>query len=102
MHLNTGHHHLRAPKLGGSAQTLVWERPNSDKLRLQPKVLHGGSAQTQSMVGAPKLYISDDVSMTDPHFKVILSGRTIHTRVEIISFFVLNWICQVGMVIYHM
>jgi len=99
MHLNTGHHHLRAPKLGGSAHTLLRERPNSDKLRLQPRVLHGGSAQIRSMAGAPTLCSSDDVSMRDPHCKVMLSGRTSHTRVESISFFVPNWICQVGMVI---
>ena len=83
MHLNTGHHHLRAPKLGGSAQTLLRERPNSDKLKL----LHEGSAQTRSMVGAPTLCSSDDVSMRNPHCEVMLSGRTSHTRVESIHFF---------------
>jgi len=77
MLLNTGHHHLRVPKLGGSAQTLWWERPNSDKLGLQPRALQGqtqrerlpnsagalklgGSAQTRqerpnSMAGSTKL-----------------------------------------------
>jgi len=70
MHLNTCHHYLRAPKLGGSAQTLCWDRPNSE-------------TQVYSTVGAPKLGL----------------GRTSHTRVESISFFVLNWICQAGMVI---
>jgi len=87
MHLNTGHHHLRVPKLGGSAQTLLRERQNSDKLSLQPRVLHGGSAQTQSMKGGPTLCSGDDVSMRDPHCKVMLSGRTSHTRVESFSFF---------------
>jgi len=74
-----------APKLGGSTQTRWWERPNS--------AVSGGSP------GAPKLFISDDLSMRDPHCEVMLSGRTSHARVEIISFFVLDWICQVGMVI---
>jgi len=39
------------------------------------------------MAGAPTLCSSDDVSMRDPHCKVMLSGRTSHTRVESISFF---------------
>jgi len=47
----------------------------------------------------PKLCDSDDVSMRDPHCEVRLSGRTSHTRVESISFFVPDWICRVGMVI---
>jgi len=47
----------------------------------------------------PTLYSGDDVSMRDPHCKVVLSGRTSHIRVENISLFVLNWICRVGMVI---
>ena len=34
------------------------------------------------MAGAPTLCSSDDVSMRDPHRKVMLSGRTSHTRVE--------------------
>jgi len=75
------------------------ERPNSKTLRIQPMVLHGGSAQTRSMAGAPTLCSSDDASMRHPHYKVMLSGRTSHTRVESISFFVPNWICRVGMVI---
>ena len=49
--------------------------------------------------GLPVLCSSDDVSMRDPHCEVILSGRTSHTRVESISFFVPDWICRVGMVI---
>ena len=61
--------------------------------------LHGGSAQTRSVAGAPTLCSGDDVSTRDPHCKVMLSGRTSHTRVESISFFVPNWICRVGMVI---
>ena len=67
-----------APKLGGIAQTLR-ERPNS--------------------AVAPKLCNSDDVSMRDPHCKVMLSGRTSHTRVESIRFLVPDWIFWVGMVI---
>jgi len=51
------------------------------------------------MAGAPTLCSGDDVSTRDPHCKVMLSGRTSHTRVEFISFFVLKWICRVGMVI---
>jgi len=63
--------------------------------------LYGGSAQTRRsrLAGAPKLCDSDDVSMRDPHCEVRLSGRTSHTRVESISFFVPDWICRVGMVI---
>ena len=64
-----------------------------------PSVLNGGSAQTQPMAGPPTLCSSDGVSMRDPHCEVMLSGRTNHTRVESIIFFVLNWICRVGMVI---
>jgi len=45
----------RAPKLGGSAKTLWRDRPNSSKLRLQPRVLHCGSAKTRSMAGVPTL-----------------------------------------------
>jgi len=79
-----------------SAQTRR-ERPNS----------YGGSAQTRKtewissppLVGAPTLCNSDDVSMRDPHCEVMLFGRTSHTRVESISFFVPDWICLVGMVI---
>ena len=65
----------------------------------------GGSAQTRrerlNSAGALKLCTSGDTSMTDsdPHWKVVKSGRTSHTRVESISFFVLDWICRVGMVI---
>jgi hypothetical protein len=88
-----------APKLSGSAQTRrelnsnlwsgfygrLWrEHPNSAGA---PK-LYGGSAQTWRSAGAPKLCNSADVSMRDPHCKVMLSGRTSHTRVEAISFFV--------------
>jgi len=51
-------------------------------LRLQTRVLHGGSAETRSMAGAPTLCSSGDVSMRDPHRKVMLSGRTSHTHVE--------------------
>ena len=54
------------------------------------------------MAGALNLCSSDDVSMRDPHCEVMLSGRTSHTRVESISFLVPDWICRVGMVIYHM
>ena len=81
MHVNAGHHHLRQQipaASGGSAQTQR-ERPN--------------------LAGAPKLCNSDGVSMSDPDWKVMLSGRTNHTRVESISFFVPDWICRVGMVI---
>jgi len=53
----------------------------------KPSVLHGGSAQTRSMAGAPTLCSNDDVSMRDPHCEVVLSGRTSHTRVENISCF---------------
>jgi len=35
----------------------------------------------------------------DPHCKVMLSGRTSHTRVESVTFLVPNRICRVGMVI---
>jgi len=85
--------------------TTIKERPNSVGA---PK-LYEGSAQTRktelisslSLAGAPELYNSDNVSMRDPHCEVMLSGRTSHTRVESISFFVLDWICWVGMVIYH-
>ena len=78
------------------------ERPNSKTLRIQPRVLHGGSAQNLSMAGAPTLCSGDDASMRDPHCKVMLSGSTSHTRVESISFFNLNWIWRVGMVMLHM
>ena len=44
----------------------------------------------------PKFCNSDDVSMRDPHYEVMLSGRTSHTRVESISYFVPKWICRVG------
>jgi len=81
---------------------MLFQSVATNKLRLQPKVLHGGSAQTRSMAGAPTLCSGDDASMRDPHCKVMLSGRTSHTRVENISFFVPNWICLLGMVILHM
>jgi len=61
--------------------TLWRERPNS------------------AVGGRPKLCNSDDVSVRDPHCKVMLSGRTSHTCVESISFFVPDWICRVDMVI---
>ena len=117
MHVNTGHHHLREQipfASGGSAQTQR-ERPNSagapklepiewiswPSLAGAPKL--GGSAQTRrerpNSVGAPKLCNSDNVSIGDPHCEVMLSGKTGHTRVESISFFVPDWICRVGMVI---
>jgi len=42
----------------------------------------GGSAQTRqerpNSAGAPKLHNSDDVSMREPHCKVMLSGVTRH------------------------
>jgi len=44
MHLNTGHHHLKAPKLGGSAQNLWRERP-----------LENSENRVYSTAGAPKL-----------------------------------------------
>jgi len=37
--------------------------------------------------GAPKLCNSDDACMRDPHREIMLSGKTIHTRVKSISFF---------------
>ena len=52
------------------------ERPNSKILRIQPRVLHGRSAQTRSMAGASTLCSSDDASMRDPHCKVMLSKRS--------------------------
>jgi len=88
--------------------TSVRERPNSNTLRLKFRVVDGGGAQTReslewisspSLAGAPKLCNSDNTSMRDPHCEVMLSGKTSHTRVESISFFVLDWICRVGMVI---
>jgi len=48
------------------------------------------------MAGAPTLCSSDEVFMRDPHSEVMLSGRTSHTRVESLSFFVSDWICLVG------
>ena len=37
--------------------------------------------------------------MRDPHCDVMLAGRNSHTRVESIGFFVLDWICRMGIVI---
>jgi len=67
----------------------------------------GGSGKTTAarqrdiklQEAAITLCSGDDVSMRDHHCKVRLSGRTSHTRVESICFFVPNWICRVGMVI---
>ena len=67
----------------------------------KPKVLHGRSTQTQSIARAPTLCSSDDISMRGPHCEVMLSGRTNHTRVKNIRFFVPNWICLVGVVIWQ-
>ena len=66
-----------------------------------PKLGKSEWISSQSVAGAPKLCNSDDVSMRDPYCEVMLSGRTSHTRVESISFFVPDWICRVGMVIWH-
>jgi len=105
MHLNTGHHHLREhipAASGGSAQTQRERRNSAGAPTLEPKlesILYGGSVQTRRSAGAPKLCNSADVSMRDPHCEVMLSGRTSHTRVESISFFVPDCICRVGMVI---
>jgi len=71
------------------------------KRKEQPRVLHGGSAQTRSIAGVSTLCGSNDVCIRDPHCEVMLSGRNNHTRVESMGFFVPNWICLVGMVIWH-
>ena len=42
-----------SPSKNGSDLHCWWERLNSKTLKLQPRVLHGGSAQTRSMVGHP-------------------------------------------------
>ena len=84
---DNGNWHLRAPKLGGSAQTLRRERQTRKTIEWIPSL---------SLAGAPKLCNIADASMRNPHCEVMLSGRTSHTRVESISFFVPNWICRAG------
>jgi len=87
---------LKNPKITTQG-TLRRKRPNLENLRGFISVFaSGGSAQT--LVGAPKLCSSDDISMRDPHCEVMLSGRTSHTRVKSIGFFVPDWNCLVGMV----